>query len=160
VAKSGHQWSRAVLRGSHQARIDEKGRLKVPTPFRAQIDATFQSASVFLTCDDAHGQYVRIYPLPVWEGIEQKLLKMPSTDIARRRYQRWTSLYGQEGELDAQNRVLIPPQLREPALMQGDVVVTGHGDFLEVWNLDRVKKLADEEKLTVENHNRLSEFGI
>ena len=101
-----------------------------------------------------------VYPLPVWEHVEQKLLKMPSTDLARRRFHRWTSLYGQEGEIDAQGRVLIPPQLREPALMQGDVIVMGHGEYLEVWNLDRFKSQADTEKLTVENHNRLSEFGI
>ena len=149
-----------MLRGSHQAKIDEKGRLKLPTSFRSYIDATWKTASVYLTCDDSAGTYVRVYPLPVWEHVEQKLLKMPSTDLARRRFHRWTSLYGQEGEIDAQGRVLIPPQLREPALMQGDVIVMGHGEYLEVWNLDRFKSQADTEKLTVENHNRLSEFGI
>jgi MraZ protein len=150
----------AVLRGSQQAKIDEKGRLKLPTSFRSYIDTTWKSASVYLTCDDAAGAYVRVYPLPVWESVEQKLLKMPSADLARRRFQRWTSLYGQEGEIDAQGRVLIPPQLREPALMQGDVVVLGSGDFLEVWNRDRFLSQTDTEKLTTDDHNRLSEFGI
>lgn len=149
-----------MLRGSQQAKIDEKGRLKLPTSFRSYIDTTWKSASVYLTCDDAAGTYVRVYPLPVWESVEQKLLKMPSADLARRRFQRWTSLYGQEGEIDAQGRVLIPPQLREPALMQGDVVVLGSGDFLEVWNRDRFLSQTDTEKLTTDDHNRLSEFGI
>jgi len=57
------------LRGSHQAKIDEKGRLKLPTSFRADIEAIWKTPSVYLTCDDAAGQYVRIYPMPVWEGI-------------------------------------------------------------------------------------------
>ena len=149
-----------MLRGSHQAKIDEKGRLKLPTPFRSYIDTTWKTAAVYLTCDDSAGAYVRVYPLPVWEGVEQKLLTMPSTDLARRRFQRWTSLYGQEGEIDGQGRVLIPPQLRDPALMQGDVVVLGSGDFLEVWNRERFVSQTETEKLTVENHNRLSEFGI
>ena len=83
------------LRGSHQAKIDEKGRLKLPSSFRADIESTWKTPSVYLTCDDAAGQYVRIYPMPVWEEIEQRLLKMPSTDPARRRFQRWTSLWGQ-----------------------------------------------------------------
>lgn len=149
-----------MLRGSQQAKIDEKGRLKLPTNFRAYFDATWKTAAVYLTCDDAAGTYVRVYPLPVWESVEQKLLKMPSSDLARRRFQRWTSLYGQEGEIDAQGRVLIPPQLRDPALMQGDVVVLGSGDFLEVWNRERFLSLTDTEKLTGDDHNRLSEFGI
>jgi MraZ protein len=149
-----------VLRGSHQAKIDEKGRLKLPTSFRSYIDATWKTSIVYLTSDDSTGRYVRVYPLPVWESIELKLLKMPSTDLARRRFQRWTSLYGQEGEVDTQGRVLIPPQLREPALMNGDVVVLGSGDFLEVWNRDRFLAQTESEKLTVDDHNRLSEFGI
>ena len=44
-----------------------------------------------------------------------------------------------EGEIDSQGRVLIPPQLREPAAMQGDVVVLGLPKYLEVWNRARVR---------------------
>lgn len=69
-------------------------------------------------------------------------------------------MYGQEGEVDAQGRVLIPPQLRDTALMQGDVVVLGSGDFLEIWNRERFISQADAEKLTATDHDRLSEFGI
>jgi MraZ protein len=135
-----------VLRGSQQAKIDEKGRLKLPTNFRSYIDEKLKTAAVYLTCDDSAGAYVRVYPLPVWESVEEKLLKMPSTDIARLRFHRWTSLYGQEGEIDA--------------LMQGDVVVVANGDFLEVWNRERFMSQQDSEKLTVVDRNRLSEFGI
>ena len=146
-----------MLRGSQQAKIDEKGRLKLPASFRAYIDATWKTSAVFLTCDDSAGTYVRVYPLPVWEDIEQKLLKMPSADLSRRRFARWTAMWGQEGEIDSQGRVLIPPQLRDPALMQGDVAVLGSGDFLEVWNSERLR---ETEKLTPDDHNRLSEIGI
>lgn len=149
-----------MLRGSQQAKIDEKGRLKLPTTFRSYIEATWKTAAVYLTCDDSAGTYVRVYPLPVWESIEQKLLKMPSSDLSRRRFHRWTAMYGQEGEVDAQGRVLIPPQLRDTALMQGDVVVLGSGDFLEIWNRERFISQADAEKLTATDHDRLSEFGI
>ena len=149
-----------MLRGSQQAKIDDKGRLKLPTSYRSYIDTTWKTAAVYLTCDDATGAYVRVYPLPVWENVEEKLLKMPSTDLARRRFHRWTSLYGQEGEIDAQGRVLIPPQLREPALMQGDVIVLGQAHFLEVWNRERFVSQTDAQRLTDDDYRRLSEFGI
>jgi MraZ protein len=148
------------LRGSHQAKIDEKGRLKLPTSFRADIEAIWKTLSVYLTCDDAAGQYVRIYPMPVWEGIEERLLKMPSTDPARRRFQRWTSLWGQVDEIDGQGRLLIQPQLREPAAMQGEVVVLGQAHFLEVWNRERFINQTDAQRLTDDDYRRLAEFGI
>ena len=44
-----------MLRGSHQAKIDEKGRLKLPTSFRADIEAMWKTPAVYLTCDDAAG---------------------------------------------------------------------------------------------------------
>ena len=98
--------------------------------------------------------------MPVWEQIESRLAEMASTDPARRRFERWTSVYGMEGEIDAQGRVLIPPQLREPAAMQGDVMVLGTSSYLEVWNRDRILAQGDAEKLTDDDYKRLSEFKI
>ena len=148
------------MRGSYQAKIDEKGRLKLPSSYRADIESEWKTPGVYLTCDDAYGQYVRIYPLPVWLEIETRLRKMPSTDQARRRFERWTSLYGLEGEIDTQGRVLIPPQLREPAAMSGDVVVMGQPTFLEVWNRERFDAQREAQKLTDDDYKRLSEFEI
>jgi MraZ protein len=148
------------VRGSYQAKIDEKGRLKLPASYRSDIESEWKTPAVYLTCDDAYGQYVRVYPMPVWEGIEERLKKMPSTDQARRRYERWTSLYGMEGEIDAQGRVLIPPQLREPAAMQGEVVVLGQPTFLEIWNRERFEAQREAQKLTDDDYKRLSENGI
>ncbi|HEY8550150.1 MAG TPA: division/cell wall cluster transcriptional repressor MraZ [Vicinamibacterales bacterium] len=149
-----------MLRGNHPAKIDEKGRLKIPTPFRTFIEAEWKTNGVYVTCDDSAGQYVRVYPLPVWEAIEARLSRMPSTDPARRRFQRWTSLYGQSTEIDAQGRVLIHPLLREPAAMHGEVYVLGQTQFLEVWNRERFHAQSEEQRLTDEDYRRLSEFGI
>jgi DNA-binding transcriptional regulator/RsmH inhibitor MraZ len=57
VAQSGVNLG---LRGCKEAKIDDKGRLKLPTSFRADIESTWNTPSVYLTCDDAAGQYVRI----------------------------------------------------------------------------------------------------
>lgn len=148
------------MRGSYQAKIDEKGRLKLPASYRADIESEWKTPAVYLTCDDAYGQYVRIYPLPVWQEIEERLKKMGTTDPSRRRFERWTSLYGLESEIDSQGRVLIPPQLREPAAMQGDVVVLGQPTFLEVWNRERALAQQEAQRLTDDDYKRLSEFGI
>jgi MraZ protein len=157
VAQSGVNLG---LRGCKEAKIDDKGRLKLPTSFRADIEATWNTPSVYLTCDDAAGQYVRIYPMPVWEGIEERLLKMPSTDPARRKFTRWTSFWGQADEIDGQGRLLIQPHLRESAAMQGDVVVLAQSHFLEVWNRERFVGQTDALRLNDDDYRRLAEFQI
>jgi MraZ protein len=149
-----------VLRGSHPAKIDDKGRLKIPTEYRTFIVTELETSEVYVTTDDADGQYVRVYPMPVWNEIEAKLAKMPSTDPSRRRFERWTSVYGQTTEIDAQGRVVIHTLLRDRAAMLGDVRVMGLGRFLEVWNQDRLLSQGDAHRLTIDDYHRLSEFDI
>ena len=130
------------LRGSSSARIDDKGRLKVPTIFRGVIQ-DMHGPDVFVT--SLTGECVRIYPFPTWLEIERKLLQMPSNHPSRLKFLDRVNYYGQSGELDAQGRVVIPAHLRESAAIVGDVRVFGRIDYLEVWNEERfVQKLQRE----------------
>jgi len=113
---------------------------------------------VFLT--SLSGEDVRIYPMPVWTNIEEKLGKMPSTHPSRLRFLDRVNYYGQAAELDAQGRVLIPARLRETATMNGDVDVLGQYDYLNVWNHDRFLTKLQREPYTDDDARALSEFGI
>jgi MraZ protein len=146
-----------VFRGNAPARIDDKGRLKVPNGFRALLEAKF-GRDLFLT--SLAGESVRIYPMPVWLETEEKLGKMPSTHPARLRFLDRVNYYGQAGELDAQGRTLIPVRLRESATMTGDVDVLGYYNYLEVWNHDRLVAKLQREPYTDDDARALSEFGI
>lgn len=146
-----------VLRGSAPARIDDKGRLKVPNVFRSLLDTKY-GRELFLT--SLTGEYVSIYPLPVWLEIEQKLGAMPSTHPARLRFLDRVNYFGQPGELDAQGRVVIPVRLREAATMAGDVDVLGHYNRLDVWNHDRFLTKLQREPYTEADARALSEFGV
>ena len=59
-----------MLRGNYAARIDDKGRLKIPNAFRALVEDQ-HGTGVFVT--SVTGEYVRIYPMPVWLALEEKL---------------------------------------------------------------------------------------
>src|SRR5213080_3396395 len=111
-----------VLRGNAPARIDDKGRLKVPNMFRSLLESKY-GRDLFVT--SLTGEYVRVYPMPVWMEIEEKLGTMPSTHPARLRFLDRINYFGQAGELDAQGRVVIPLRLREAATMNGDADVLG-----------------------------------
>jgi MraZ protein len=146
-----------VFRGSAQAGIDDKGRLKVPQSFRTLLESK-HGRELFLT--SLSGEYVRIYPMPVWLDIEQKLGDMPSTHPSRVRFLDRINYFGQVGELDAQGRVLIPARLREAATMAGVVDVLGQFNFLDVWNHDRFLSKMQRELFTEEDARTLAEFGI
>ena len=146
-----------ALRGSSPTRIDDKGRLKVPTMFRGVIQDQ-HGADVFVT--SLTGECVRIYPLATWLEIERKLLQIPGSLPARLKYLDRVNYYGQTGELDAQGRVVIPAHLRESASIVGDVRVFGRIDHLEVWNQERFLQKLHREPWTDEDGLGLAAHGI
>ena len=146
-----------MLRGNSPAKIDDKGRLKVPNAFRAVIQKD-HGAEVFVT--SLSGLSVRIYPMPVWLEIERRLGQMPSTHPARQKFLDRVNFYGLLSELDPQGRVLIQPRLRESALMSGEVDVLGQHNFLEVWNHDRFAARLLTELFTDDDARALAGFGI
>ena len=146
-----------MFRGNAPARIDDKGRLKLPQAFRSLLEGKY-GRELFLT--SVTGEYVRVYPMPVWLDVEQKLAAMPSTHPARLRFLDRINYYGQAAELDGQGRVLIPVRLREAATMAGDVDVLGQYNYLDVWNHDRFNAKLQREPFTDDDARALSEFGI
>ena len=146
-----------MFRGNAPARIDEKGRLKVPTAFKSLLENKY-GRELFLT--SLSGEYVRIYPMPVWLELEQKLSEVPSTNPSKLRFLDRVNYYGSAGELDSQGRVLIPVRLRDAATMTGDVDVLGQFSYLDVWNHDRFLSKMQREPFTDDDARALSEFGI
>ena len=146
-----------MFRGNAPARIDDKGRLKVPNAFKSLLESKY-GRDLFLS--SLSGEYVRIYPMPVWLEIEEKLTRMPSTHPSRLRFLDRVNYFGQAAELDAQGRVLIPLRLREAATMNGDVDVLGQVNFLDVWNHERLTTKMQREPYTDDDARALSEFGI
>ncbi len=146
-----------MLRGSYSARIDDGGRLKLPNAFRALVESQ-HGAGVYVT--SVTGTSVRIYPMPVWLGVEERLSKIPSTHPARAKFLDRVNYFGQVTELDKQGRIGLSLRLREAAGMSGEVDVLGQVEYLEVWNHERfVAKLASE-PFTDDDARALAEFGI
>lgn len=148
----------AMLRGNHPARIDEKGRLKVPNGFRLLVEAQY-GIEVFVT--SVTGDYVRVYPMPVWLEVERRLAEVPSANPSKLRFLERVNFFGQATAMDKQGRVLIPQLLRESALMTGEVSVLGQQNHLAVWNQKRLQeRLFKKEPFTDEDGRVLSGFGI
>jgi MraZ protein len=147
-----------MLRGNHPARVDDKGRLKVPNGFRSFVEAQ-HGPDLFVT--SVTGEYVRIYPMVVWLEIERRLAEVPSASPSRQRFLDRVNFFGQATSLDRQGRVLLPQILRETAAMTGEVSVLGQQNHLAVWNLKRLQeRLFKKEPFTEEDGKVLAEYGI
>lgn len=146
-----------MFRGSAPAKIDEKGRLKLPTQFRRFVGERYGD-EMFVT--SVLGDSALLYPLPVWEEIEARLAAVPSSDPTKARYMERVSYYGQQVKLDAQGRLVVPQILRESAGISGEVVVSAQLDHLRVWNRERFEKRLAEQPFTEEDFRALTERGI
>jgi MraZ protein len=147
-----------MLRGNHPARIDDKGRIKVPNGFRTLVETQY-GLELFVT--SVTGEYVRLYPMPVWLEIERKLAEVPSTNPSKLRFLDRVNFFGQTVAMDKQGRLLIPQVLRETAAMAGEVSVLGLQNHMAVWNRRRLEeRLFKKEPFTDEDGRALSEFGI
>jgi len=147
-----------MLRGNHPARVDDKGRIKIPNGFRTHIESQY-GAELFVT--SVTGEFVRLYPMAIWLEIERKLAAVPSTNPSKLRFLDRVNFFGQVVVMDKQGRVVLPQMLRETASMAGDVSVLGLQNHLAVWNLRRLQeRLFKKEPFTDEDGRVLSEFGI
>jgi len=126
-----------MFRGNNPATVDDKGRLKIPTAFKAELDEKY-GKDFFVTSLD--GKSVWIYPLPAWVKVEEKLATLPSMNKAKKHFLDRTNYWGQMASADGQGRILIPALLRESAGTHGEVAVMGHEERLEVWSMERLRE--------------------
>lgn len=147
-----------MLRGSYSAKIDDKGRLKIPNAFKALVEDQHGATGLYVT--SVTGESVRVYPMPVWMAVEQRLARMPTTHPSRLKFLDRVNYYGQITEFDAQGRVLIPPRLRDAAAMNGEVDVLGQVEYLEVWNHDRFVARLQHDPFNDDDARALAEYGV
>ena len=145
-----------MLRGNAPAKIDDRGRLKMPAGFRSVIQQE-HGRELFVT--SLTGDSVRIYPMPVWLDVENRLAKMPSThradEISRSR-----ELLRPAGRARPARPRADQPRLRESAQMTGEVDVLGIHNLVEVWNHERFLARLKGEPFTDADARALADFGI
>ncbi len=144
------------LRGNCPAKVDEKGRLKIPAVFLEELRE--YGNQFYITSPT--GETARIYPMKVWSEIEDKLARLPTTNRAKRKFLMRTSYYGQTVEMDGQGRVLVPAVLREAAQTKGEVDVFGALNYLEVMNHTRALDQLKNDPYTDEDDKVLGDLGI
>ncbi len=120
-----------MFRGVNNISLDAKGRMAMPTRYRQRL-ADCCEGHLVVTVDRDH--CLLLYPLPEWEEIERKLVRLPSLNKQARRLQRLLIGHATECEMDGNGRILLPPPLREFADLDKRAVLIGQGNKFEIWN--------------------------
>ena len=130
-----------MFRGATQITLDAKGRLAVPARYRDRLAARC-AGHLICTVDQDH--CLLIYPLPDWEEIERKLMRLPTLNPQARRLQRLMVGHATDLELDSHGRVLVPPKLREYAGLSRQAMLIGQGSRFELWDEQHWNERRDE----------------
>ena len=115
-----------MFTGEYRHSVDDKGRLAVPSRFRAQLDA---GLVVSRWLDDC----LAIHTRSGWDALAERIATLPVTDEKARRFSRFIFGGAVEATLDGQGRVLLPAYLRDSAGLAAEAVVVGARDHAEIW---------------------------
>lgn len=113
--------------GTHQPKLDEKGRFFLPAKFREEL-------AEGLVVTRAQDRCLAIYSEATFSELARKMASGPSTVKGVRDFQRMLAAGASNEVPDKQGRITIPPQLRKYAGLEKEIVVVGAIDRVEIWD--------------------------
>ena len=140
---------------SNLARVDQKGRLKIPVTLLSMLKKS--GTELYVTSED--GYSVRIYPMRVWNQVEERLERLCSHNRNNQKLLVRAKYFGQAVTMDKQGRVLIPIVLRSSAQMKGAVNIFDYLNYLEVWNHAQFLKDLKSSPITAQDEKTLNKLS-
>ncbi len=115
--------------GEYTHNIDDKGRITIPAKFRGSLAAG-------LVVTRGFDQNLMLFPMDGWEEMAQRIAERPLSDEDVRAFRRRVFSGAIDLAPDRQGRILLPPYLREFAGIEGEVVIAGMFNYVELWSSD------------------------
>jgi MraZ protein len=143
-----------VFIGEYKHNLDDKGRLAIPTKFRADLS---KGAVVTRGLDTS----LFLFPKEEWDKLAEKLASLPLGQSNSRAFARLMLAGAMDVEVDKQGRVMLPEYLRTYAGLHKSVVIAGLYNRLELWdesswNAYKLKMEEDAESVA----EQLGELGV
>ena len=121
-----------MFRGNSSLSLDSKGRLAIPSRYRARLAE--MSDGILIQTINPLDRCVWIYPLNEWEVIEPKLHQLSDFVKDSRRTKQLMLGYADECSLDSHGRVRITARLKDIAGLDKKAVILGQGNKFELWD--------------------------
>ena len=143
-----------MLIGEYEHSLDSKGRMIFPANIREDLGEKFIITKGLDGCLFGFSE-------SEWNNFEEKLKQLPLTNKNARDFVRFFLSGAVEAETDKQGRFLIPANLREYADLDKEVVVTGVGTRIEIWERDKWKKYNSDENISAEQiADNMASLGV
>jgi len=127
-----------VFRGVSSINLDAKGRLAIPTRYRAELQDSCECQMVVTVAVDdrcvGEKGCLWLYPVPEWEKLELTISKLPTLNKMAGKLKRFLIGNASECEMDGQGRLLLPEKLRRFAGVEKRIVLVGQLNKFEIWN--------------------------
>ena len=126
--------------GEFEATLDAKGRFLLPAGFKKQLpegdEARFVINRGFEKC-------LALYPVKNWEPLFADISKLNDFDPKVREFRRYFLNGATFVEPDTAGRLLVPPNLKDHAGLQKDIVLVAAVNKIEIWDSNKYKQLFD-----------------
>lgn len=133
--------------GEYTHTIDDKGRVTIPARFRAELAGG-------LVVTRGFDRNLMIYPITEWQEMAERVAARPVSDESVRAFRRRIFAGATDLEPDRQGRIVLPQYLREFAGIDGEVVVAGMYDYIELWDAEAWREV----RLAVEDNDDVSRW--
>ncbi len=145
--------------GKYYYNLDDRGRVMIPVQFREIISAHY-SHELYIT-NAAFDKCLQVYPHEEWMSLLEKVRSLPKMYEEVRFFMRRVIAPAINCELDKQGRILIPSAFREDAGLNGEVVIVGQIDRIEIWDKKEWDNATDPSKIDRQRFiERLGELGL
>ena len=114
--------------------LDAKGRLAIPAKFRGALADGLVVTRGIDRC-------LSVYPLAAWQALAERVSALSISDPDARHLKRMVFGEATDESLDAQGRIVLPPELRRYAGIEREVVAVGMNTYIELWDPDRWAEL-------------------
>ncbi|PIP37203.1 MAG: division/cell wall cluster transcriptional repressor MraZ [Desulfobacterales bacterium CG07_land_8_20_14_0_80_52_14] len=148
-----------MFRGSSFHSVDDKGRLVIPARFREKIGNSGADRLMLSKLDKC----LHAYPFDEWKKMEGKILSLVETSDILRRFRRVFIGGASDCPIDKQGRMLIPPLLRQYAVIEKEVVLVGVLNHFEIWSREKWEEENSEMEQDMkkeEVRNEIAKLGI
>lgn len=138
--------------GEYTHTIDDKGRITIPAKFRGEL-------ATGLVVTRGFDQNLMVFPVQEWEALAERISQRPLGDEDVRAFRRRVFSGAVDLTPDRQGRIVLPQYLRDFADIDGEVVIAGVFNYIELWNTEAWQTV----RASIEDNNdasRWEDLGI
>jgi MraZ protein len=127
------------FRGESVHKVDQKGRVSVPAPFRRVLDegdpdwSAGQNPQLVLIYGGQGGKCLEGYTIEGIARLDEKVSRLPTFSKARKALERWLNTQSIYAQVDENGRIVLPARLREMIGADAEALFAGMGDRFQIW---------------------------